>query len=104
MKAIFFGPVCVTVALMVPAAAQSPLSGDTIRISRAAGPITIDGDLPDEGWRAATRVDKWYEINPGDNVEPPVGSVAYATYDDRFFYVAFELEDPDPSAIRAPPG
>src|SRR5213594_486010 len=94
----------VTVSAVTPAFPQSSLAGDTIRISRATGPITIDGDLSDEGWRAATRVEKWYEINPGDNVEPPVKTVSYVTYDDRFFYIAFDLEDPNPSAIRAPLG
>jgi hypothetical protein len=86
------------------AAAQSALSGDAIRISRAAGSIAVDGDLADEGWRGATRVEKFYEINPGDNVEPPVKSVGYLTYDSRFLYAAFDLEDPNPSAIRAPLG
>jgi hypothetical protein len=86
------------------AAAQSALAGDTIRISRAAGSVAVDGDLSDEGWRGATRVEKFYEINPGDNVEPPVKSVGYLTYDSRFLYAAFDLEDPNPSAIRAPLG
>lgn len=40
----------------------------------------------------------------GDNGEPPVKSIGYLAYDDRFFYVAFEFADPDPSAIRAPLG
>jgi len=84
--------------------AQSVLAGEAIHITRAAGPITIDGDLSDEGWRNATRVDKWYEINPGDNTEPAAKNVGYLTYDDRFFYAAFEFEEPTPSAIRAPLG
>ena len=57
--------------------AQSALSGDPIAITRAAGQITIDGDLSDEGWRDATRVDKWYETKPGDNTEPKVKNVGY---------------------------
>src|SRR5262245_27622785 len=91
-------------AIGIPAhaAAQSSLAGDPIRIARAAGTFTIDGDLSDEGWRNATRIEKWYETNPGDNVEPPVRNVGYLTYDDRALYAAFEFEDPDPSAIRAP--
>src|SRR5476651_2463160 len=84
------------------ARAQSALSGDTIHISRAAGPITVDGDLSDEGWRGATRVEKWYEANPGDNTEPKVRNIGYLTYDDRFLYAGFEFDDPDPRAIRAP--
>jgi hypothetical protein len=85
------------------AEAQSALSGEPIHITRAApGGITIDGDLSDEGWRNAARIDKWYETNPGDNVEPRVRNVGYLTYDDRFFYAGFEFEDPDLNAIRAP--
>jgi len=96
--------VCVIVAIFVPstAVAQSVLAGDTIHISRAAGRIVIDGDLSDEGWHQATRIDKWYETQPGDNVEPKVKNVGYLTFDDRFLYAAFEFEDPEPAAIRAP--
>jgi hypothetical protein len=86
------------------AAAQSPLSGVVFHISRASGPIHIDGDLSDEAWRTATRIEKWYEVTPGDNIEPPVKSVGYLTYDDRFLYAAFEFEDPEPDKIRAPFG
>jgi hypothetical protein len=88
--------------LTTTARAQSALSGDTIHISRTTGSIVVDGDLSDEGWRNATRVDKWYETQPGDNIEPKVRNVGYLTYDDHFFYAAFEFEDPNPKAIRAP--
>src|SRR5579862_3250354 len=86
------------------ARAQSSLAGETLHITRATGPIVIDGDLSDEGWRTATRVEKFYEVAPGDNVAPKVKTVGYLTYDDRFFYVAFDLSDPDPAGIRAPYG
>src|SRR5882672_7158366 len=69
----------ITIALPAHAAAQSSLAGDPIRIARAAGSFTIDGDLSDEGWRGATRIEKWYETQPGDNVEPPVKNVGYLT-------------------------
>ena len=75
-----------------------------IAIHRAAGPIAIDGDLSDEGWKGALRVDTWYEVNPGDNTPPKVSNVGYLTYDDKFFYAGFEFQDPDPSRIRAPLG
>ena len=83
---------------------QSALAGETIRIVRTTGSIVVDGDLNDEGWRGATRVDTWYEINPGDNIEPSVGNVAFLAYDDRFFYAGFDFADPDPGSIRAPLG
>ena len=81
---------------------QTALSGPQLRIARATGPITVDGDLSDPGWRDARRVETWYETNPGDNVEPKVRSVGYLAYDERFFYAAFEFDDPDPASIRAP--
>ncbi len=85
-------------------AAQSSLSGATLTIARTSGSIQIDGDLNDEGWRGAVPVTTWYEVSPGDNVAPPVRSVGYLAFDDRFLYVAFEFDDPQPSAIRAPLG
>ena len=75
-----------------------------IRMSRAAGPIVVDGDLSDPGWKSATKVDTFFETNPGDNVPPKVKSVAYLAYDDKYLYAAFEFFDPDPSKIRAPYG
>ena len=89
--------------LLVTLAATSLLAaGPPIQISKAAGPIKIDGDLSDPGWKGATRVDQWYETNPGDNVEPKVKSVGYLTYDDRAFYAGFEFFDSEPSKIRGP--
>src|SRR5712691_2981474 len=76
--------------------------GPTIQIARAAGSIKIDGDLTDAGWKGATRVDQWWETNPGDNLEPKAKSVGWLTYDERFFYAAFEFTDPEPQKIRAP--
>ena len=84
------------------ARAQSVVAGDTIEITRASGPIKIDGDLSDEAWQHATRVVKWYETQPGDNLEPKVRNVGYLTYDDKFLYAAFEFDDPHPNRLRAP--
>jgi Domain of unknown function (DUF5916)/Carbohydrate family 9 binding domain-like len=71
-------------------------------ITRATSPITIDGDITDSAWQNAARFETWYETNPGDNVPPSVKNLGLVTYDDRFLYVAFDLEDPDPKQIRAP--
>src|SRR5437764_474565 len=87
-----------------PAAAQTIPRGETYQISRATGPIVIDGDLSDEAWRDAVRIDRWYEINPGDNIEPAIKNIGYLTYDDRFFYAAFDFADPNPRIINAPYG
>src|SRR5258708_1378894 len=84
------------------ATAQSAMAGDEIHITRATGPIIIDGDLSDDAWRHAVRIEKWYETKPGDNVEPKVRNVGYLTFDERFLYAAFEFDDPNPAGIRAP--
>jgi hypothetical protein len=104
LRAMIITALCTALgALRVPsAAAQTALSGEPIRLTRAQGPITIDGQLNDEGWRNATQVSKWYETNPGDNTEPAVKSVGWLAYDDRYFYAAFEFADPNPRAIRSP--
>jgi hypothetical protein len=81
------------VACAAPVAAQSSLAGDALHIARATGPIKIDGDLSDDGWRSATRVERWYEVQPGDNNEPPVHNLGLLAFDDRFLYVGFELDD-----------
>ncbi len=86
----------------LPLAANGPERGASYAITRAPGPITVDGSLDDAGWQGAMTVETWYETNPGDNVPPKVRNVARVTYDDRFFYAAFELQDPDPRKIRAP--
>jgi len=84
------------------ASAEESTRGEAIRITRAAGPISVDGDLSDPGWTGAARVDTWFEIQPGDNLPPKVRTVGHLTYDDRYFYAGFEFSDPDPSRIRAP--
>jgi len=84
--------------LAAPLVAQRPV----IHIARAEGSIVLDGDLSDPGWKGATRIDQWWETNPGDNVEPKARSVGYLTYDDHYFYAGFEFFDPEPSRIRGP--
>jgi Domain of unknown function (DUF5916) len=87
-----------------PPARAAEAASPEIRIERAAGPIVIDGDLSDPGWRGATRVETFFETNPADNVPASVKTVAHLAYDDRYFYAAFEFFDPDPASIRAPLG
>src|SRR3954469_13122084 len=82
--------------------AQSTVAGETLHIARATGAIRIDGNLSDEGWLGVTPVTTWYEANPGDNTPPAVRNVGRVAYDDHFLYAAFEFEDPNPQAIRAP--
>jgi hypothetical protein len=85
-----------------PAPAQPEKPGD-IHISRLTAPVEVDGHLGDAGWEGATRIDTFWETNPGENVPPKVRSVAWLAYDDHYLYAAFDFED-DPKTIRAPIG
>ena len=76
--------------------------GDQLTLPRAQGPIVLDGDLSDPGWKGALVIDKWYEYYKSDNGEPPMKTTAYVTYDDRNLYVGIDCRDDDPSKIRAP--
>ena len=73
-----------------------------LKMARITSPIQVDGDLSDPGWAEATVVPLAYEINPGDNTTPAVKTMARIGYDDKFFYVSFECEDPNISKLRAP--
>jgi hypothetical protein len=83
------------------AAAQEPATIE-LSIRRVPPGIVVDGDLGDDAWRQAARVDTWFETNPGDNVEPTVRNVAYLGYDEHAVYVGLEFFDPEPRRIRAP--
>lgn len=93
-----------TLAFADGARAANPQPGPPLAIQRAAGPITLDGDLSDAGWQGVTPITNWFETHVGDNVEPQVKNVAYLTYDDHYLYAGFRFEDPNPRAIRAPLG
>lgn len=94
--------IALAIALFIVCPAGALLAADEppLNITRAAGPITVDGDLSDPGWKNALRFDTWLETNPGDNVEPKWKTTGWVTYDDRFFYAAIEAFD-DPKNLRA---
>ena len=83
------------------AGAASGAGNPRVAVSRAAGPIAIDGSLDDPGWQGAAEMRDFYEISPGDSTPPKVRTTAWVTYDERFFYVAIKCDDPRPSEIRA---
>lgn len=100
----FVVPFLLTAAVAFSAAvarAESTPSDAPHRIERATSPIEVDAVLDEGAWSDALRMSIDYEWFPGDNVEPPVATDVFLTYDDETFYVAFVAHDPDPSAIRA---
>ncbi len=78
--------------------------GPAIQIQKLSGEVRLDGDLSDPAWQSATKIDTWYETNIAESGPPPVQSVAYLAFDDKFLYAAFRFSDPEPAKIRAPIG
>ena len=99
MKVAVAGLLGLAAALATRLAAETPPV--SIPVHSAAGSIEIDGDLEDPGWKGAAEIRDFFELSPGDNTPPKPRTVAYVTYDDRFFYVAIRCDDPEPRNIRA---
>ncbi len=59
-----------------------------LQVQRAPGPIVIDGDLGDPGWKGAQPATNFTEHGPGEEVKPPVDTKVYVTYDDENLYLA----------------
>jgi hypothetical protein len=72
----------------------------SLDISRSKGAIKIDGQLNDPGWQQAATIDQFVENSPGDQIEPPVKTKAFLTYDNENLYVAAICYD-NPKDIRA---
>jgi hypothetical protein len=72
----------------------------SLAITRAAGAITIDGELGDPGWVGAARAVNFTEVSPRESVQPEVETEAWITYDATNLYVALIAKD-DPRSVRS---
>lgn len=61
---------------------------------RAAGPLTIDGRLTDEEWSNAPWTADFQDIEGAVKPRPRFRTRAKMLWDDHFFYIAAELEEP----------
>lgn len=71
----------------------------SLEVSRAPGPIVIDGALDDPGWQGAARAIGFSENFPDERARPPVESEVLVAYDEEHLYLGFIARD-DPKAIR----
>jgi hypothetical protein len=62
---------------------------------RAASPIRIDGRLDDPAWAAAPWTTEFVDIEGGKRAKPRFRTRAKMLWDDDYFYIAAELEEPD---------
>ena len=84
------------------AAAAAPPDLPPIAVRRTSGPIQVDGDLSDPGWKDAAVIDQFWETQPGDNIPPKVQTRALVAYDSKYLYIGIDARDPEPAKIRAP--
>ncbi|PJA75373.1 hypothetical protein CO151_06670 [bacterium CG_4_9_14_3_um_filter_65_15] len=77
-----------------------PVYHPELNITEATGPISIDAQLDDPGWKGAAVADNFAEHNPGDQIRPAVDTEVLVTYDQDNLYVAWICYD-DPAAVRA---
>jgi Domain of unknown function (DUF5916)/Carbohydrate family 9 binding domain-like len=78
----------------------TPTFHPELKVTRTTGEIKIDGFLDDAGWVGAGVADRFQEVEPGENIRPPVETTVYATYSDSHLYLSAICYD-DPSEIRA---
>ena len=96
--------VITTVLLLVGSVSSVAANDETERsphpVRRVTSDITIDGRVIEDGWMEALTLELRYEVRPGENIEPPVRTEMFLTFDDTRLLVAFKCYDPDPSEIR----
>jgi hypothetical protein len=79
-----------------------PESGKPLhRVPRINSEIDVDAVLDEPLWSEALLMTIDYEVQPGENIPPPVRTEVLIMYDAANIYFAFTCFDPKPSEIRA---
>jgi hypothetical protein len=74
---------------------------DPYVVPRAASAVEVDAELDEAAWRDALVLELNYEVEPGENIDPPVRTEVMLTHDETHLYAAFRCFDSDPAAICA---
>ncbi len=61
---------------------------------RTTGPVTVDGRLDEPAWQKAEGTPDFQDIEGGAKAKPRFRTRAKMLWDDQYFYVAVELEEP----------
>lgn len=92
-----FRPVPLAAGLILPivallAGADAPPRGYVA--SRATTPVEVDGKLDDAAWADAPWTEDFVDIEGDKKPKPRFRTRAKMLWDDRFFYIAAEMEEP----------
>lgn len=71
------------------------------RVPGVDGKIKPDGILDEEVWRKALVLELDYEVQPGENIKPPVRTEVLLANNKTHLFIAFRAYDPDPTQILA---
>jgi hypothetical protein len=71
------------------------------QVPRVDSKIKPDGILEEEAWKKAVVIELNYEVQPGENIEPPVKTDVLVAYSKTHLFIAFRCYDPEPGKIRA---
>ena len=84
------------------AAARSPgappAMAEAVQVGEAAA-VKLDGELTDEVWARAPRIDAFRQSDPKEGAAPTYPTEARVAYDATHIYVAVTASDPDPDKI-----
>jgi hypothetical protein len=93
-------PVVAAVVLALSASAAPPPPAEVYvpprhyLCYRASAPITVDGRLTESAWQEAPWTEEFVDIEGARRPRPRFRTRAKMLWDDRYFYVAAELEEP----------
>lgn len=62
--------------------------------------IEIDGELNEEEWETAVKINNFYEVDPGDNIKPEVNTSVLMCYDENNLYIGFICYEDNTDKIR----
>lgn len=82
-------------AAALAAALGAPLSYQCLR---AQAPIQVDGNITDPAWRNAPWTSDFIDIEGDSKPRPKYRTRVKMLWDDRYLYIAAELEEPDVKA------
>ncbi|MCX6565637.1 MAG: carbohydrate-binding family 9-like protein [Candidatus Aminicenantes bacterium] len=72
-----------------------PFEPRTYVCYRAAGPVTVDGNLDEDVWDKASWSDPFVDIEGGKRPKPRFRTMVKMLWDDLYFYVGAYLEEPN---------
>lgn len=91
----------VTNALPYSLNIQLMIDNDTYAVPKTGLNIKTDGILTEEFWSDALVLELIYEVEPGENILPPVQTEVLITYNETHLFVGFKAYDSLPSEIQA---